>query len=60
VSHPDEIVDERLLAVRHHRIVLGVGFAGVEADGLLWLALVEHEVVEGLHRLLVALEIGHE
>ncbi len=46
--HLLEIVDEGLLAVTNSRVVLDVGVANELFDGLSWLALVEHQVVERL------------
>ena len=34
LGHPDEVVDERLLAIGHLRVVLDVGVAGVLLDGV--------------------------
>jgi hypothetical protein len=46
VSHPDEVVDERLFAVGNLRVVLDVRCPGVPLDGFGGAILVEHEVVE--------------
>ena len=59
LSHSLEVLDERFLAVRDHGIVLGVGLARVEPYRFLGPALVEHQVVEGLDRLLVTLKGIH-
>ena len=40
LRYPDEVVDERLLAIGHPRVVLDVGVAGVLLDGVGGLALV--------------------
>jgi len=59
-GHSVEVLDEGLLAICNHRIVLDVGVPYVFLNGLGRLALVEHEVVEGLRVLLVPLEVVHE
>ena len=46
VSHPEEVVDERLLAVRHLGVVLDVGGRGVPLDGFGGTILVEHEIMK--------------
>ena len=48
--HAFELLDERILALGHHRIVLSVGGADVAPDRLRGLALIEHQVVERYDR----------
>jgi hypothetical protein len=57
LRHTLEIVDERLLPVCYVRIVLEVDITRVPLYRLGGLALVEHQVVEAHHGLLVALEL---
>lgn len=57
-GHSLEVVDEGLLAVGDVDVVLGVGVSGVAVERLGWLALVEHQVVERLDGVLVALQVG--
>ena len=45
--HPFEVLDERILAVGHRRVVLRVAGADVPPNRFGRLALVEHQVVEG-------------
>ena len=46
VSHPLEVVDERVLAIGDHRIVLSVRRSYVSSYRFAWLRVVEHQVVE--------------
>lgn len=58
--HALEMGDEGCFAIPDRRVVLDVLVAGVAFDGLRRAALVEHQVVEGRHRALVAFElVGH-
>ncbi len=54
-----KVVDEALLAVRNTGIVLYVLISGVAFNRLTWAALVEHEVVESDHILLVPFQVVH-
>ena len=56
LGHPLEVRDERLLAIGHLWIVLGVDIADVLLDGLSGPTLVERQVVERRDGRLVALE----
>jgi hypothetical protein len=55
-SIPLEVVDEGLLPITNVRVVLPLGLPGVLRNRLGRSRLVEHEVVEGLHVLLIPLE----
>ena len=57
LGHTLEVRDERLLAVGHLRIVLGVDIADVLVDGLGRPALVEHQVVERRDGRFITLEL---
>jgi hypothetical protein len=56
-SHSLEIFYERLLAVAHSGIVLNVFSTDVLLDSFGWSALIEHEVIEDGHVLLVVLKM---
>ena len=53
--HSLEVLDERVLAVGYFRVVLNVLFARVLLDGLGRTTLIEHQIVELSHHLLVSL-----
>ena len=59
VAHPLEILNEGLLAVGNMRVVLDVLVTDVSFYGLTRLALIEHQVVEGLRISFVLLGIAH-
>ena len=46
LGHPGEVVNEGILAISHHRVVLRVGGTDESLDCLRWLGPVEHQVVE--------------
>jgi hypothetical protein len=56
LRHFLEIFDERFLSIGNAGIVLNVCFTSIFLDRFAWLALIEHEVIEGHHVLLVALK----
>src|SRR5687768_11062493 len=59
-SHSLEVVDEGVLAVRNHRIVLDVGATHVTPHGLRRFTLVEHQVVERSDCALVGVQIHYQ
>lgn len=56
LRHSSEVVDESLLSIGDHRVVLDVFVADIELDGFGWTRLIEHELVKSLGVLLVSLE----
>jgi hypothetical protein len=59
-SDSGEVLDEGLFLVGRGGVVLDVDVTDVPLDGLGRLALIEHQVVERHHRLLVLVQaIGH-
>jgi hypothetical protein len=48
--HHSELIDERLLSIRSHRIVLQADASRILLDCLGWLVLVEHQIVESRYR----------
>ena len=58
--HAGKVLDERFLAVRYCGVVLDVQISSILLDGLLRLALIEHQVVEGDYRRLIFVEVMHE
>jgi hypothetical protein len=59
-GHPLEVLDKRLFAVGDIWVVLNVSIAGILLDRLARLALIKHQVIEGLRISFVLLyDVAH-
>src|SRR5688500_3016061 len=56
LRHPRKVCDKRVLAIRYRWVMLNVDISDVARDRFSGLALVEHQVVELHHVLLILLQ----
>src|SRR5688572_19739619 len=55
--HALKILDECFLAIRDRWVVLGVGVSDVPTNGLRWVRLIEHQIIEFRDGGLVGLQV---